>query len=35
MIACIVACVFKLYSLSTHWFDVELLIGVNKLPADC
>jgi len=31
----IAAFVFKLYSLSTHTFDVKLLIGVNVLHADC
>jgi len=34
-IARIAAFVFKLYSLSTHTFDVKLLIGVNVLHADC
>jgi len=31
----IAAFVFKLYSLSTHMFDVKLLIGVNVLHAGC
>jgi len=36
MTARIAAFVFKLYSLlSTHTFDVKLLIGVNVLHADC
>ena len=34
-IARIATLVFKLYNLSAHTFDVELLIGVNVLHADC